>query len=63
MFDLSEQSLYCPYCGERISVVVDGSETQQAYIEDCEVCCRPIVLSIAISPSDEVTIEAAREDE
>ena len=32
----------CPYCGERISMVLDTSVVRQTYIEDCEVCCRPI---------------------
>jgi transcription elongation factor Elf1 len=32
----------CPYCGERISMVLDTSVKGQTYVEDCEVCCRPI---------------------
>jgi hypothetical protein len=32
----------CPYCSERISMVLDISVGGQTYIEDCEVCCRPI---------------------
>jgi hypothetical protein len=32
----------CPYCSQRISMVLDTSVTKQIYIEDCEVCCRPI---------------------
>jgi transcription elongation factor Elf1 len=32
----------CPYCSERISMVLDTSVKRQIYIEDCEVCCRPI---------------------
>jgi len=32
----------CPYCGERISMVLDTSVKGQIYVEDCEVCCRPI---------------------
>ena len=36
----------CPYCGEEIEVVVDGSVDHQQYVEDCSVCCRPIVLTV-----------------
>ena len=43
----TEQSLRCPYCGERITVLVDHSVDVQTYIEDCEVCCRPITLTVA----------------
>ena len=32
----------CPYCREQITLVVDCSIAHQVYIEDCEVCCRPI---------------------
>jgi hypothetical protein len=30
----------CPYCHERIELYVDP-DTQGAFVEDCEVCCRP----------------------
>ncbi len=36
----------CPYCGERIDIVVDLSIEQQEYVEDCFVCCRPILMSV-----------------
>jgi hypothetical protein len=34
----------CPHCGEVIDTFPDpgGGETQE-YIEDCAVCCRPIL--------------------
>ena len=31
----------CPYCWQQISMVLDTSESNQCYVEDCEVCCRP----------------------
>ncbi len=32
----------CPYCGEDVELVVDeGGGSEQSYIEDCPVCCRP----------------------
>jgi transcription elongation factor Elf1 len=37
-----EHFFLCPYCGERISMVLDTSVKGQTYIEDCEVCCQPI---------------------
>ena len=36
----------CPYCGERLEVRVDLTAQEDAYIEDCEVCCRPIEFQI-----------------
>jgi hypothetical protein len=32
----------CPYCGERLLTRVELTADETAYIEDCEVCCRPI---------------------
>ena len=32
----------CPYCGEAIQLLVDCSVPYQEYIEDCQVCCKPI---------------------
>lgn len=32
----------CPWCGEPVSMVLDLSVSSQTYIEDCEICCRPI---------------------
>src|SRR5881296_847711 len=43
-----EHFLTCPYCGETISMVLDTSTQEQTYIEDCEVCCRPIEIRYAV---------------
>lgn len=32
----------CPACGELIELLIDCSVGEQEYIEDCEVCCRPM---------------------
>jgi len=37
-----EHFFTCPYCWERISMILDCTEYEAEYIEDCEVCCRPI---------------------
>ena len=38
----------CPYCGEQISMVLDLSVPRQVYVEDCEVCCKPIEVSYGV---------------
>ena len=39
----TEATVVCPYCGEENEIAVDpGSGDSQEYIEDCQVCCRPI---------------------
>jgi hypothetical protein len=36
----------CPYCGERFDTRIDLTADEAAYIEDCEVCCRPIEFQV-----------------
>jgi hypothetical protein len=50
----------CPYCCERISMVLDVSVNAQTYIEDCEVCCRPIELRYTVRDDAVQTFEANR---
>ena len=63
MRSLSEEPIHCPYCEEPISVVVDHSIGEQEYVEDCQVCCRPLVLSIAIDADGEASVIARYENE
>jgi transcription elongation factor Elf1 len=43
-----EYAFTCPHCGKEISMVLDLSVSRQSYIEDCEVCCRPIEIRCAV---------------
>ena len=49
MNELLETNVYCPYCGEKISVVTEILDENQEYIEDCQVCCRPITFDVTIA--------------
>jgi len=60
---LSESDISCPYCGETITILVDDSVPEQSYIEDCQVCCRPIEISIRQTGPGGVEIEARHEDQ
>lgn len=48
-----EHFFTCPYCWEEISFVIDLSAGEQSYIEDCEVCCRPIQIRYSTDGGDE----------
>ena len=48
--------------GQRVDVFVDPSVAEQVYVEDCHVCCRPILLSVRVNTDDEVAIEARQEN-
>jgi len=56
-------SIQCPYCGEQIEVIVDCSVRHQEYIEDCSVCCRPIVIKVVAAPDAVESIVARTEDD
>lgn len=53
----------CPYCGELITVLVDDSAGDQDYIEDCQVCCRPIVIAVRFDEDGVPQVSAAAEDD
>lgn len=60
---LSEETVGCPYCGETISILVDRSLDEQEYVEDCQVCCRPIVLNVFIDNAGEAAVGARCEND
>jgi hypothetical protein len=63
MPELCEQFIGCPYCGETISILVDDSLADQEYIEDCQVCCRPIVFRVAVGHNGGIELDARAENE
>ncbi len=59
MSALRKKSFVCPYCGERISMLLDLSAGSQRYVEDCEVCCNPIAVSFQVEDGSLISFEAA----
>lgn len=60
---LDEVFISCPYCGETISVLIDDSLPEQSYVEDCQVCCRPILLNVTVDADGDSRVEARAENE
>jgi hypothetical protein len=54
-------TLWCPYCGEANEVLVEPAAGTQSYVEDCQVCCRPI--EIRLMPDGEAWVLEARRDD
>jgi hypothetical protein len=54
---------YCPYCGEAIELIIDCSIPDQTYIEDCFVCCRPIVVTAVCTGDEVISVNVADENE
>lgn len=65
MADLSEKEVEadCPYCGETIGVLVDCSVEEQDYIEDCQVCCRPMRVRVRVGDGEKPELTLSQEDE
>jgi len=63
MNELVPHDIHCPYCGEAIEVLLDSSVEQQHYIEDCQVCCRPIEISVVVDYEGELSVSVAHENE
>ncbi|MBO6879065.1 MULTISPECIES: CPXCG motif-containing cysteine-rich protein [Winogradskyella] len=55
---MEEQFFQCPYCWEQISMLIDTSQHHQIYIEDCEICCNPIQLSITVLDQEITSFQA-----
>ena len=60
---LTSTAISCPYCGESIEILIDVSAGDQRYIEDCQVCCRPITLSVQVDAVGDALVHAAAENE
>ncbi|MDA7692568.1 CPXCG motif-containing cysteine-rich protein [Gammaproteobacteria bacterium] len=59
------ESVYssCPYCGEPIELLIDCSVHEQEYVEDCQVCCRPIMVHARIDHEGDPSVFLSSEDE
>ncbi|MGB0222501.1 MAG: CPXCG motif-containing cysteine-rich protein [Luminiphilus sp.] len=52
---LKETWIDCPYCWESICVLLNPEDLGEQYIEDCQVCCRPIEFLITQAGDGELT--------
>lgn len=62
-FSLQLKLVDCPYCGEQLDIEVDASAGTQEYIEDCQVCCRPISMSVTIDEEGYSSVSARHEND
>ena len=60
---LIEVAVQCPYCWEKISLLVDASIEMQEYVEDCEVCCRPIDFFVEVDEQGLASVDARLQHE
>ena len=63
MSALDSVLIQCPYCWETLDISVDPSVAEQEYVEDCQVCCQPIVLHVTFDDNLTPQVEARAETE
>lgn len=52
MYNEIEVHFQCPFCFETISMVFESLYGGQTYVEDCEVCCRPIEVTYQVKDGE-----------
>ncbi|MGI9547519.1 MAG: CPXCG motif-containing cysteine-rich protein [Flavobacteriaceae bacterium] len=57
-----EHGFQCPYCWQEISMLLDPSIPKQEYIEDCEVCCNPIRITVGFEANELTAFEGSQVD-
>jgi len=62
VLETTEVTVQCPYCGESIEILVDPSDPSEEYIEDCQVCCRPITMRVTMH-DDDISVQTLEENE
>ncbi len=52
-----EETVQCPFCGQRMELAIDTSIASQRFTTDCEVCCRPFEVSVESEPGEILSLE------
>lgn len=53
----TSELIYCSFCGEQIEIELDPSAARtQRYVEDCQVCCRPLVITVGFDELGQATV-------
>jgi transcription elongation factor Elf1 len=52
-----ERRISCPFCAERMSILIDASAGGQSYVEDCQVCCQPMQISFDADDNDLLNLQ------
>ena len=63
MNQLTQGNITCPYCGERLDILIDPSDLDQQYIEDCRVCCKPINFLVQMDMDETLFVTVSSDDE
>jgi hypothetical protein len=60
MLEIMETLVACPACGEPTAITLDDESGRQTFIQDCDVCCRPMQIRARITDDGELELDAER---
>lgn len=63
MNGLETKQVQCPCCWETFAAVIDCSVTEQEYVEDCYVCCRPLIFQVQTDGAEVTAINVISENQ
>ena len=49
----------CPHCWEVIEMELEVSAGAQEYVQDCEVCCNPLLIEFVMERGEVVNFSAS----
>ena len=59
----TEAQVHCPYCGQVNEIGLDpGGGATQDYVEDCQVCCRPLRVLVTYNRDGGADVMVEAED-
>ena len=59
-----EATYLCDHCGEEIVIPIDSSAgSHQEYIEDCPVCCNPMLIHVQLDDLGDAVVWSEAESE
>jgi len=53
------EPIQCPFCGQSFEIAVDTSVSGQRFTTDCEVCCRPMEVTVACEAGEILSIDVS----
>ena len=47
----------CPFCGQSFVLEIDPSIPDQEIVSDCEICCRPLSIHLAMREAEILSLD------
>ena len=60
----SSENFLCPYCGGENMLIMDSPMgSSQSFVQDCEICCKPILIHAVCRGGEVLEISVRAENE